>query len=109
MAPLGELEEGDGFETNASSDDQYDILVELDDIFSQPHSLDDPSIMEFSEFTPPKELIDPISVEFYPDLPHTSPISSLSSYLPIVHSCLDPPDSTFVESETLVYGNACLD
>ena len=43
LAPLGELEEGDGFETDANSNDQYGILVESKDIFYEEYSLDEPS------------------------------------------------------------------
>ena len=48
FAPLGELKEGDGFETDASSDDQCGILVESDDTISKEHSTNEPSIVEFS-------------------------------------------------------------
>lgn len=108
MAPLGELEEGDGFETNASFDDQCAIIVELEDTFSDEHSLDEPCIMDFSAVTPPNELIHPIyvqtSVEFAPILP----ISSLSSSLPILLPSLDPSEFDFAECETSMLGNNCL-
>ena len=82
MASLGELKEGDGFETNASFDDQCVILVESDDTFSYEYSLDKLSIVDFSEVTPHDELIDPISNESTLDLFPTPPISPLSSPSP---------------------------
>jgi len=44
------------------------ILVELDDTFSEEHSLEEPSIAEFSEVSPHIELHDPISDESSLDL-----------------------------------------
>ena len=109
LASLGELEEGDRFDVDASFDDQCGILVESEDTFSEEHSFDEPSDMEFSEVTPHIKLNDSIFVESTLDLAPTPSISSLSSPLPFFLPSLDPPESNFVEFETLVLGNRCLD
>ena len=73
LAPLGELEEGDGFETNASSDDLCSTFVKSCDTLIEEHSFDEPFVVEFSDVTP-LELIDPISDEPTPDLAPNPPI-----------------------------------
>lgn len=108
LAPLGEIEEGDGFKTDASSDDQCGILVESEGTFSDEHSLDEPSVRNFSEVTPLDELSDPFFDESSLDLAPTPPISSLSSPVPILLPSLDLSEPTFVESETFVLGSPCL-
>ena len=65
--------------------------------------------MDFSEITPPEELLDPIHVESFLDLAPIPPITPLSSSLPIFVSSLNPPESTFIESETIVLVSPCLD
>ena len=82
MAPLGELEEGDGFETDGSFDNQCGTLVESEDTFTKEHSLDEPFDVEFSEVSPHMELDDPISDESFPDLAPSSPILPLSFPFP---------------------------
>jgi len=52
LAPLGESEERDGFNSN----DQCSIFVELKDTFIEGQSFNKPSIMEFSEVTPLEEI-----------------------------------------------------
>ena len=66
------------------------ILVELDDTFSEEHSFDEPSKVDFSEITPHIDLSDPISAESFPTLASTSPISSLFSSFPILLPSLGP-------------------
>ena len=61
LAPLGELGEVDGFETDVSFDDQYCTLVESKDTFSEEHSLDELFDVEFSDIAPLDELSEPIS------------------------------------------------
>ena len=85
------------------------ILVELDDTFSEEHSLEEPSIAEFSEVSPHIELHDPISDESSLELAPTLVLSSLASPLPILHPSLDSPESTLVGSETFMLGSSCLD
>jgi len=65
--------------------------------------------VDFSEITPPEELLDPIHVESFLDLAPIPPITPLSSSLPIFVSSLNPPESTFIESETFVLRSPCLD
>ena len=77
------------------------ILVELEDIFLEEHYLDEPSILDFSELTPPDQLIDLISDESSPDLAPIPPISPRSSPLPTFPLSLEPTVSTFVESNIL--------
>jgi len=108
LAPLGEREEGDGFETNASLDDKCGILVESEDTFSEEHSLDEPYV-EFSEVSPHIELNNLISDQSFPDIAPPSPFSPLPSPLPIFLPSLDPLASTFADSETFVFGNPCFD
>ena len=91
MAPLGELEQGDGFETNVISDNQCGILVESHDTFSKEHSFDEPSVVEFSEVTHYVELTDLISDEFSLNLAPTYPVSPISFSLPFLLPSLDPP------------------
>jgi len=49
LAPLGELEDRDEFETDAYLNDQCGILVESEDTFFKEHSLDEPCVVHFSE------------------------------------------------------------
>lgn len=65
--------------------------------------------MEFTEVSPHIELNDPNSIESFPGLGPAPSISSLFSPLPIFLCSLDPPESTFVESETSVLGSPYLD
>jgi len=109
LAHLGELKEIDEFKTNISLDDQCGMLVESEDTFSDEHSFDEPSDMEFSGISPYIELINPFCFESSPNLAPTPPISPISSPLPLFLPCLDPPKSTFVESETSILGRSCLD
>jgi len=88
LAPLRELNKGEEFETDASSDDQCGIFVELENIYIKKHSFDEPFTVEFSEVTPHMELIDPISIEYSLDLAPTPPISSLPSS-PLFFSLLE--------------------
>jgi len=48
-APLGEFEEIDGFEIDASYDDQCGIFIESGDSLSKDHSLDEPSAVDFGQ------------------------------------------------------------
>jgi len=82
LDPLRELKEGDDFETDASLDDQCGTIVDLEDTFSEEHSLDEPYVVDFSEVTPPDELSDPFSNESHPNLGPGPPISSFFSPLP---------------------------
>ena len=77
-------------------------------MFSEEHSLDEPTYVEFSEVSPHIELVDPFSNESSSVLGPAPPISSLFSPLPIFLRSLDPPESTFIESETSVLGSPCL-
>jgi len=109
LALSGELEEGDGFETDGSIDNQCGTLVESEDTFTKEHSLDEPFDVEFSEVSPHMELDDPISDESFPNLAPTLPILPLSSPLSIFLPFLDPPESTFIKSTTYVLDGPCLD
>ena len=109
LAPLRELKEGDGFKNDASFDSWCGILVESKGTFYEERSLDEPSVVDFSDFTPHMELNDSIYVESFPNLAPIPPISPLSSSVPILRPSLYLPKSTFVESETFVSGNLCLD
>ena len=109
LAPLGELKGGDRFEIDASSDDWCCIIVMSKDTFTKKHSIDVPSVTEFSDVTLRMELSDPIHMESFPSLGPTPPISSLFSLLPILLPSLDPLESTFVEFEIFVLGSPYLD
>lgn len=109
LAPLGELEEKDGFKIDASFDDQFGIIFESEDTFIEEHSLQEPYVVEFNEVTPPEELIDPISIEFSPNLAPTPPIPSLLSSLPTLPYSLDHLEAIFIECESFVLSSLCLD
>ena len=49
LAPLEELQEGDGFEIDDSCDDQCGIFVESRDSLFEEHPVDEPSIVDFGE------------------------------------------------------------
>ena len=84
LAPVGEFEDGDEFETDASFVDQCGILVESKDTFYKEYSLGECSDVEFSEVSPHMEHDDPISDESLPDLAPAHPILSFSSPLPLI-------------------------
>lgn len=86
LAPLGERAKGDGFETNASSNNQCSKLVKSNDPFFKEHFLDEPSIVDSSEVEPHMQLSDPNHIEFSLDLAPTPPISPPFFFLP--HSSL---------------------
>jgi len=109
LAPLGEFGGGDGFETDASFNDQCGLLVESKDTFFEEHSLDEPFDVEFSEVLPHMGLDDPISDESTLDLAPSPPIPSFSSPFPIFLPSLDPLKSTFIGPETFVLDNPCID
>ena len=71
-------EEGDRLEIGASFDDQCGIFVELEDTFSEDHSLEEPYLVELSEVTPPMKVVDSTHAESSLDLAPTPPISSPS-------------------------------
>lgn len=106
---LGELEEGNDFETDASSDYQCGTLVESEDTFFEEHSLGESPIVEVSEVTLPVELSDPIFVESSSNLAPIPRILSLSSPLSIFLPSLNLRESIFVEFKTSVLGSPCLD
>jgi len=64
--------------------------------------------VDFIEVTPPNELNDPFPDESHPDLGTAPPMTPLSSSLPLYLPSLDPPESTFVESEASILSNLCL-
>ena len=64
--PLGDPEEGDGHETDASFD------FELGDSIFKEHSLEEPYVMDLSEVTSPMKLVDPIHIESFLNLVATS-------------------------------------
>ena len=61
-----------------------------EDTFSEVHSLDEPSDVEFREVTPPDELDDPISIESSLELAPIPSISPLSSPLLFFSSFFGP-------------------
>lgn len=60
MTPLGQPNEGDRFQIDASFDDKCGIRVEPKDTFIEDHSIEESYVVEFSVVTPPMELVDPI-------------------------------------------------
>ena len=109
MAPSGEFEEEEGFETDASLYDQCDVFVESKDTYIEEHSFDEPSVAKFREVTPHMELDVPILIESSLDLAPIPSISPLSSPLLIFLPFLDPHESIFIESESFMLGSRYLD
>jgi len=78
-------------------------------LFSEEHSFDEPSNVEFSKVLPHIELIDPFYDMAFLNLGPTPAISSPSSPLLILAPSLEPPKFTFVESKSSVHGRPWLD
>ena len=104
-----ERKEGNKLKNDASFDLQCirDIFVESEHIFIEEDSVEELYVVELSELISPMKLVDHIHVESFLDI---CPTPYFAAFFPsVLHSSLDPLESTFEEFETFMPSSHCID